>query len=391
MSKLGSFRSPPSIYQGVTRNIATDADTLAHPPAEILAAVARTDMPVLLRRLGVPGNLAPDLLQEVVTTAYVALHRKGAALPLPAEHEPRWSRVRPFLAGIVRRHARDARKRAYQRHEVPAGLDLDMVAAGAAMVDLNPEQRAAGAQRLAVLLRILTEMPPEYAQVLTLYAVRELTVPEIAAELGVNANTVKSRLARARTHAQQALRNLPDEQRRLLEGAPLAAMFFWDSREEPIPSGRRRALGASALVLVAGFWIIGSPIGFLPRQSGPSEVLAVNDHVAGGASVAAPQEPATPTEGPTAQPDSAPAPAAPAAAPLRAAPVRSAGSGDTLPIEKVLIHAARRALDTEDYALVLLKLAKHEQWYPDGKLAGVREELKADVRARLRAKATASR
>jgi RNA polymerase sigma factor (sigma-70 family) len=376
----------------MTRNIATDPETLAHPPAEILAAVARADMPVLLRRLGVPGNLAPDVLQEVVTTAYVALHRKGAALPLPAEHEPRWSRVRPFLAGILRRHVRDARKRGYRRHEVPAGLAMDMASAdAAAMVDLTPEQRAAGAQRLAVLLRILTEMPPEYARVLMLYAVRELTVPEIAAQLGVNANTVKSRLARARTHAQQALRNLPDEQRRLLEGAPLAAMFFWDSREEPIPSGRRRALGASALVLVAGFWIIGSPIGFLPRQSGPSEVLAANDHTAGGVPVAAPEEQAAPTEGPTAQPDSAPAPAAPAAAPLRAAPVRSAGSGDTLPIEKVLIHAARRALDTEDYALVLLKLAKHEQWYPDGKLAGVREELKADVRARLRAKATASR
>lgn len=364
------------------------------PPPEVLASVTRSDMPAVLRRLGVPGSLAPDLLQEVVTTAYVALHRRGVEL-LPAERGPRWG-LRLFLTGIVRRHARDARRRGYQRHEVPVGLVDDLRPTDDASSEASPEQRAVGAQRLAVLLRVLGEMAPEYAETLLLYAVQEMTTAEIGVKLGVNESTVKSRLARARAEARAAIQNLPEDERRLLRGAPLAALFFGWGEETAPPRSR---WPAGLVVLIAGLCIVGSPLGRLPAahelpRAAPGEV-----HALGLGLEVRPDAPSpAPTPG-----DALPEPPPPEVAPVerRRPPVASSRSlpvlpvrvdqGDTLPAERAMIASARSAMDTDALADVLVQLAEHEHRYPEGKLAGVREELKSEVRGRMRAKMAASR
>ena len=59
--------------------------------------------------------------------------------------------------------------------------------------------------------------------------------------------------------------------------------------------------------------------------------------------------------------------------------VRRATVEDTLAAEKALISAARRALRAKNIPLASAHLTAHEQRFPKGKLASVREQLRAEV------------
>ena len=363
------------MVQSVKRPVDTDA--LTRPPAEILDAAAQRHTKGLLRRLGVAADMIPDLVQDTVTAAFLALHHKGSALPVPAEHEPRWSRLHRFLAGIARHHVSHARRRVRRGRELPPDLRAQGELVDCAATDkADPEQRASGAQQREILLWVLAQLPPEQNEILTLLAIEELTMAEIALKQGVSENTVKSRLARARSHAKRVIRSLPVDKRRLLEGSSAAVLLGFCSRAEAHAAPPRpRGLGAGACVLAAGIAVSGGPAGTLDHAHAASALD--NQPAVTTPALSTPEVPAA---------EGAKAPITPATA--MAAPLRRPASWrkiDTLPAEQVLIGDARRALAAGTYSLALLAIATHSQRYPSGKLAGVREELKTELRARVRA------
>lgn len=64
-----------------------------------------------------------------------------------------------------------------------------------------PEEQLHGKQRIGLLERALRELPLEQREVLLLRELEDMSYAEIAATLGINEGTVKSRLARARVAA----------------------------------------------------------------------------------------------------------------------------------------------------------------------------------------------
>ncbi len=104
-------------------------------------------------------------------------------------------RERAFLLGVAVRLAVNARRLVAQRVNEFA-IDRDPIEA----VDGAPlaEELLAQKQQRALLDQILQSMSDAFRQVLTLYEIEELTLPEIANVLEIPAGTAASRLRRAR-------------------------------------------------------------------------------------------------------------------------------------------------------------------------------------------------
>jgi RNA polymerase sigma-70 factor (ECF subfamily) len=72
--------------------------------------------------------------------------------------------------------------------------------------DREPDYRALSDHLEAEdLLKMIQELPTGYRIVFNLYAVDGYSHKEIAAQLGINENTSKSQLSRARTYLQRRL------------------------------------------------------------------------------------------------------------------------------------------------------------------------------------------
>ena len=144
----------------------------------------------MLWRLGVwPGSVA-DAAQDV----FVVINRRWADLH-GAEV------AQSFVYGIVVRVAGS-----YRRLQRRKGL------AGASDAEQLADVRSADGYRqveckeeVALLDRLLDELEATRREVLVLVELEELSVPEVAALLGANINTVYTRLRRARHDFEQAL------------------------------------------------------------------------------------------------------------------------------------------------------------------------------------------
>jgi RNA polymerase sigma-70 factor (ECF subfamily) len=152
--------------------------------AEHVAFVFRT-----LRQLGVPESTLEDAVQNV----FIVAHRKLG------EFEGRAS-LRTWLFRIVRRVASDAR-RSMRRRGGTEPIDEAMVDDGARLPDGEAERNEA-ARRLAQILETLDD---EKRAVFVLAEIESMSAPEIAEALGVNVNTVASRLRAARQAFERAL------------------------------------------------------------------------------------------------------------------------------------------------------------------------------------------
>jgi RNA polymerase sigma-70 factor (ECF subfamily) len=152
--------------------------------AEHVAFVFRT-----LRQLGVPESTLEDAVQNV----FIVVHRKLG------EFEGRAS-LRTWLFRIVRRVASDAR-RSMRRRGGTEPIDEAMVDDGARLPDGEAERNEA-ARRLAQILETLDD---EKRAVFVLAEIESMSAPEIAEALGVNVNTVASRLRAARQAFERAL------------------------------------------------------------------------------------------------------------------------------------------------------------------------------------------
>lgn len=141
-----------------------------------------------LRRLGVADAQVADAAQDV----FLRVH-----CHLPT-FEGR-STVRSWVFGIAVNVAREHRRRnARQRTEA---LPEEPVADGAP----DAFQAVACGEALALLDHLLDRLDDDRRAVLVLAEWEEMTAPEIAAALGVNVNTVYTRLRAARADFDAAL------------------------------------------------------------------------------------------------------------------------------------------------------------------------------------------
>lgn len=150
-----------------------------------------------VRRLGIDGAQVDDVVQEV----FVVVHRRLA------DFEGR-STPKTWLYGIVRRVVADHR-RSLRRKPLGNAPEDDGVDA-ASPPEEGPEASAEQAERVRLLHRLLSLLDDAKREVFILAELEGLTLAEIAEALGVNANTVASRLRAARREFEAAL----DEQGR---------------------------------------------------------------------------------------------------------------------------------------------------------------------------------
>jgi len=143
-----------------------------------------------LRALGVPAAATDDAAQDVFLVVHRRLDDYDDRLP-----------IRGWLFGIARNVARRHRERA--RREPP----LHLVGEGRGIDDAMQLREAA-----TFVERFLDTLDDDQRAVFVLAQLEGLTAPEIAESLGVNPNTVYSRLRTARLKfekavARQALRD----------------------------------------------------------------------------------------------------------------------------------------------------------------------------------------
>jgi RNA polymerase sigma-70 factor, ECF subfamily len=141
----------------------------------------------MLLHFGVAEHQAEDAAQDV----FIVVHRRLAD----------WDRsvsARSWLYGICRRVAADHR-RSRTRHE--RKLEALPRPAG----DSALERRVADRELLAALERALAELDPGLRDAFVMAELEGMTGREIAEATGVNANTIASRLRKARAQISAAL------------------------------------------------------------------------------------------------------------------------------------------------------------------------------------------
>jgi RNA polymerase sigma-70 factor (ECF subfamily) len=144
-----------------------------------------------LRRLGVPEASLRDAAQDVFVVVYRRL----------GEYEAR-EKVRSWLYSILTRVAREHARR--RRRKDPTPVDhAEEIADPRAQ---PPDRGAAQNQDLRLLLELLDELDLEKREAFVLSDLEQMTAPEIAEALGVNLNTVYSRVRAARRELRAALK-----------------------------------------------------------------------------------------------------------------------------------------------------------------------------------------
>jgi RNA polymerase sigma-70 factor (ECF subfamily) len=144
------------------------------------------------RRLGVEGAWLDDAVQDTFVVVHRRLSDFGGR-----------SSVKTWLYGIVRRVVADHRRGVRRKHGKAAPMENG--SEPTASVDPDPEASMEQADKVRLLHRLLGELDDEKREVFVLAELEEMTMAEIAEALGVNANTLSSRLRAARREFEEAL------------------------------------------------------------------------------------------------------------------------------------------------------------------------------------------
>ncbi|HYQ16693.1 MAG TPA: sigma-70 family RNA polymerase sigma factor [Polyangiaceae bacterium] len=140
-----------------------------------------------LRAFGVQPALLDDATQEV----FLVVHRRGKDFE-------RRSSMRTWLFGIAHRVAANFRRSAKRRPTQPLAGEL-------LSEHPSPEQHAQRAETALFVERFLNGTSEEQRDVFVACMLEEMSVPEAAEALGVNVNTLSSRLRTVRTKFAAAL------------------------------------------------------------------------------------------------------------------------------------------------------------------------------------------
>jgi RNA polymerase sigma-70 factor (ECF subfamily) len=136
-----------------------------------------------LRRLGVSRRHLEDAVQDVFLVVHRRLSTYDAARP-----------ARPWLAGIVLRVAHDHRRRTGRKEVMLAPLDEGELPSDRA----DPLGQAVRGEQVEQLDRLLSALPDKQRVVFVLAEMQDLSSREVGEALGLNINTVNTRLRSAR-------------------------------------------------------------------------------------------------------------------------------------------------------------------------------------------------
>jgi len=163
--------------------------------------------PAVLSWCRYQGGGAPDP-EDAAHEVFIRLFRRIHRLRDP-------SRFRSFLYGITRRVISEHRRRAWWRRWAPGEA-----AAPARDGGHDPEARCALNEAARGIEEALARVPARFREVLVHCDVEGRAPAEVAALLGVSANTVRSRLARGRARFRlEAARRGVSVEGALVEGA----------------------------------------------------------------------------------------------------------------------------------------------------------------------------
>lgn len=362
-----------------------DEAALRRPSFAVLYAVARSYLPAALRYLRVPPHEIGDFVHDIVLAAHESLNLRGRQLVPVAPGASSLQTLKAWLSGITWRQVRNRRRHGHQRFELPCGewSDLPVLPADQAP---SSEQLAADMQRCRVVGRVLERLSAKRAEILIMYVLLDMSVTEIAEELALNENTVKSRLGRARTDFVANTKRLSPEERGLLTGSAMLLPFGleWPSAEEQPWTFQPSAGQGPGLGLVAG-----AMAALVPLALWSGAALLARAHHAPAPHIVAVREPGTVDS--EAPPSASTLPAVPSAPPLGAPPTPPAAArstatargDDMLARERWWIGAARRALHEGAYDRVLAALDAHERHFPRGALVEDRERLRREAASGL--------
>jgi RNA polymerase sigma-70 factor (ECF subfamily) len=153
-----------------------------------------------LRRYGVPPASLDDAVQDVFLVVHTRL----------ASFEGR-SSLRTWIFGIARRVARDHRPSARAHAEAVGGDTLE------ALPDLDTKSPLATVEAIEdarLLEGLLAGLAPDKREAFILVELEQMTVLEAGQALGVNPNTMSSRVRAARQELKQALTRLEAQRER---------------------------------------------------------------------------------------------------------------------------------------------------------------------------------
>jgi RNA polymerase sigma-70 factor (ECF subfamily) len=182
-------------------------DPVPHPPAALSERTEASDAALAARlACGDPGALdplyrrhkgivyrfamlwsgSPAVAADVTQDVFVHL------LTRAADYDAARGPLAPWLLGIARNFVR----RRTGTREVADGDDADTPAGPRELA--TPETTLLARAELASLRRAIAALPPHYRDVLVLVELAERSYAEVAAICGLELNTVRSRLFRAR-------------------------------------------------------------------------------------------------------------------------------------------------------------------------------------------------
>ncbi len=325
-------------------------------------------------RCGVPAEAVEDVVQDV----FITVHRRLDELDWEVS-------ARGWLFGVTRNVAMRHRRGSARRSRREAIVARESARA------IHPHRRHDAARTLEALL---TELSSRLREVFEMSELLGMSAPEIAAELGIPANTVYSRLRLARRKLAGQAGSLARLERQV--AATLKA-------NAPTAGDRQRTHAALLPLLQAPWWSVPTLLGSVAKPAlvafmGLAAVVGYgslsNDETP------APVHPAVAERQPRAAQRSPPTPMTAAATaratvlePYPLAPTkpssRSTGpaqprprvapapvatpaeSTDTLASEIALLDKARALLERGDPNASLLLLDEYDRKFPDGQLSAV--------------------
>ncbi|WP_437975425.1 sigma-70 family RNA polymerase sigma factor [Sorangium sp. So ce295] len=347
----------------------------------------------LVRRVGVPARHAEDLAQEALLRDWEARGR----LETGVDSAPYSVTI---ALNLARSHLRDASRRGevltpFDEHDVRGDQP-------------SPEALLRRQEREAVMRDLIEQVDPKYRDLLVEHELEEKSLAEIAAELGLKLDTVRSQHRRAREQLDEAKRRwMAQQEFRGWDKVPCVPVAFGLFRRSWWTTALHlQKVGAKVFAQAALVVLTGAVVATAPRSSGSASATPWLRPAAVHAGAATPlqQHTAPPLDQPdarravaTASPpvqgipapgEHAPAtmnakPASPAATTARSSPPVRAVRTVASERERDLILQARKAIEVYNAradveARRLLDM--HAIEFPRGQLAREREALLLQLR-----------
>ena len=117
--------------------------------------------------------------------------------------------LRPWLFTIATRTALDHLSSIRREDQKREGILLKVSAETEdgidPLTDVNPEEEIINGENHERLMAFIEELPPRYKEVMVKYMIEELEYEEIARELGLELNTVRTRIHRGKQHLAEMM------------------------------------------------------------------------------------------------------------------------------------------------------------------------------------------